>query len=94
VHRIYDTLPQILESGITVLLVEQDVSQAQRVATRLQCLLEGRTTLEGNPEDFTAEQIEAAYFGVSDPPGGRPPVPPGREPDPETLSGSQERGDS
>ncbi|MGH3170314.1 MAG: ABC transporter ATP-binding protein [Trebonia sp.] len=65
VQRIYDILPQILESGITVLLVEQDVSQARRVATRLQCLLEGRTTLEGEPGDFTPEQIEAAYFGVS-----------------------------
>jgi branched-chain amino acid transport system ATP-binding protein len=64
VQRIYDTLPQILESGITVLLVEQDVSQAQRVATHLQCLLEGHTTLEGKPEDFTSEQVEAAYFGA------------------------------
>jgi branched-chain amino acid transport system ATP-binding protein len=65
VQRIYGTLPQILESGITVLLVEQDVTQARRVATRLQCLLEGHTTLEGTPEDFTSGQIEAAYFGVN-----------------------------
>src|SRR5689334_3387231 len=41
VQRIYAMLPQILSSGITVLLVEQDVSQALRVATHLQCLLEG-----------------------------------------------------
>jgi branched-chain amino acid transport system ATP-binding protein len=65
VQRIYDMLPRILASGITVLLVEQDVSQARRVATRLQCLLEGRTTLEGRPEDFTSHQVEAAYFGAS-----------------------------
>jgi branched-chain amino acid transport system ATP-binding protein len=64
VQRIYDALPRILESGITVLLVEQDVSQARRVAGHLQCLLEGRTTLEGESEDFTPDQIEAAYFGV------------------------------
>ena len=49
VQRIYAMLPQVLESGITVLLVEQDVSQALRVATHLQCLLEGHTTLEGTP---------------------------------------------
>jgi branched-chain amino acid transport system ATP-binding protein len=65
VQRIYETLPQVLSSGITVLLVEHDVSQARRVATRLQCLLEGHTTLEGKPEDFTPEQIEAAYFGAT-----------------------------
>jgi branched-chain amino acid transport system ATP-binding protein len=75
VQRIYGTLPQILASGVTVLLVEQDVSQARRVATRLQCLLEGHSTLEGKPEDFTPERIEAAYFGVSADPGERPPTP-------------------
>jgi branched-chain amino acid transport system ATP-binding protein len=64
VQRIYAMLPQILESGITVLLVEQDVSQALRVATHLQCLLEGHTTLEGTPAEVTREQVEAAYFGA------------------------------
>ena len=64
VQRIYDVLPRILASGVTVLLVEQDVSQARRVASHLQCLLEGRTTLEGKPSDFTSEQVEAAYFGM------------------------------
>ncbi len=65
VQRIYGMLPQILASGLTVLLVEQDVSQALRVASHLQCLLEGRTTLEGKPSDVTAEQVEAAYFGLA-----------------------------
>jgi branched-chain amino acid transport system ATP-binding protein len=63
VQRIYAMMPQILESGLTVLLVEQDVSQALRVASRLQCLLEGHTTLEGRPSEVTPEQVEAAYFG-------------------------------
>jgi branched-chain amino acid transport system ATP-binding protein len=66
VQRIYGMLPQVLESGITVLLVEQDVSQALRVATHLQCLLEGHTMLEGTPAEVTREQVEAAYFGVTD----------------------------
>jgi branched-chain amino acid transport system ATP-binding protein len=66
VQRIYAMLPQVLESGVTVLIVEQDVSQALRVATHLQCLLEGRTTLQGTPADVTREQVEAAYFGVAD----------------------------
>jgi branched-chain amino acid transport system ATP-binding protein len=66
VQRIYETLPRILGSGVTVLLVEQDVSQALRVATHLQCLLEGHTTLEGTPAEVTRVQVEAAYFGVTD----------------------------
>jgi branched-chain amino acid transport system ATP-binding protein len=65
VQRIYGMLPQILSTGLTVLLVEQDVSQALRVASRIHCLLEGRTTLEGKPADVTAQQVEAAYFGLA-----------------------------
>jgi branched-chain amino acid transport system ATP-binding protein len=66
VQRIYGMLPHILATGLTVLLVEQDVSQALRVASHIQCLLEGRTTLEGRPGDVTPEQVEAAYFGLAD----------------------------
>jgi branched-chain amino acid transport system ATP-binding protein len=65
-QRIYSMLPQILATGLTVLLVEQDVSQALRVASHIHCLLEGRTTLEGTPADVTAERVEAAYFGLAE----------------------------
>ncbi len=64
VQRIYAMLPQILDTGLTVLLVEQDVSQALAVASRVHCLLEGRTTLEGEPGDLTPDRVEAAYFGL------------------------------
>jgi branched-chain amino acid transport system ATP-binding protein len=72
VQRIYGMLPQILATGLTVLLVEQDVSQALRVASRVHCLLEGRTTLEGQPGDLTPERVEAAYFGLGAGPAGGP----------------------
>jgi branched-chain amino acid transport system ATP-binding protein len=65
VQRIYGMLPQILATGLTVLLVEQDVSQALRVASHIHCLLEGRTTLLGTPAGVTADQVEAAYFGLA-----------------------------
>ena len=81
VQRIYGTMPQILASGITVLLVEQDVSQALRVASHLQCLLEGHTTLEGRPSDVTPQQVEAAYFGLAPQgPGSLGPTGPGSPP--------------
>ena len=65
VRQIYGLLPDLLAAGMTVLLVEQDVSQAIRVASRIECLLEGRSTLEGEPTEFSPEQIEAAYFGLA-----------------------------
>lgn len=64
VQQLYGALPEIAASGTTVLLVEQDVRQALRVADRIQCLLEGRTVLEGTAGSLTHEQIAAAYFGV------------------------------
>jgi branched-chain amino acid transport system ATP-binding protein len=79
VQRIYGMLPQILQTGLTVLLVEQDVSQALRVASHIQCLLEGRTTLEDKPENVTADQVEAAYFGLG---GSTPADPPGEGSEP------------
>jgi branched-chain amino acid transport system ATP-binding protein len=65
VRRIYSVLPELIRDGMAVLLVEQDVAQALRVANRFQCLLEGRTTLEGKPAEATTATIEAAYFGLA-----------------------------
>ncbi|MEU4163113.1 ABC transporter ATP-binding protein [Actinoplanes sp. NPDC026670] len=66
VRRIYQVLPDIVGSGTTALIVEQDVTQAMRVADRVHCLLEGRSVLRGRPQDLSAEQVEHAYFGIGD----------------------------
>jgi branched-chain amino acid transport system ATP-binding protein len=64
VEQIYAALPTITGQGTTVLVVEQDVNQSMRVADRVQCLLEGRTVLEGAPRDLSRSQIASAYFGI------------------------------
>lgn len=64
VEQIYQALPSITAQGTTVLVVEQDVNQALKVADRVQCLLEGRTVLEGAAGSFTRDQIASAYFGI------------------------------
>jgi len=64
VEKIYESMPAIVDAGTTVLLVEQDVGQAIKFADRITCLLEGRQVLEGSPDEFSSEQIFAAYFGV------------------------------
>lgn len=69
VQRIYAQLPDLLANGLSVLLVEQDVQQALRTASHMLCMLEGHTTLEGRPGEFTPQQIEAAYFGFAPDPG-------------------------
>ena len=65
VRRIYEVLPTIVEQGTSALIVEQDVSQALRVADHVHCLLEGRSVLDGAPAELSAEEIERAYFGIA-----------------------------
>jgi branched-chain amino acid transport system ATP-binding protein len=64
IEQIYAALPAITSQGTTVLVVEQDVNQSMKVADRVQCMLEGRTVLEGAPADLTRDQIASAYFGI------------------------------
>jgi len=64
IKEIYDALPAFTAEGMSVVIVEQDVSVAQRVSSRVVCLQEGRVSLEGPSDTLTREQISAAYFGV------------------------------
>jgi branched-chain amino acid transport system ATP-binding protein len=64
IKEIYDALPAICAEGMTVVIVEQDVSTAMRVAQRIYCLQEGRVSLHGASDQLTREQISAAYFGI------------------------------
>ena len=64
IKRIYEAFPALLDSGCTILLVEQDVQHVLTVASRVACFLEGRIVLQGAPSELTNEQITKAYFGV------------------------------
>ena len=63
VRDIFAAMPQIREGGTSVILVEQDISQAMAVSDRLYCLQEGRVSLTGRSADLKRAQISAAYFG-------------------------------
>jgi len=63
IKEIYDAMPAITAEGMSVVIVEQDVSVAQRVAQRVYCFQEGRVSLQGRSDELTREQISQAYFG-------------------------------
>jgi len=63
IRDLYQTLPRIKAAGTSVVLVEQDIVQAMKVADRVYCFQEGRLSLTGRPRDLTREQIHRAYFG-------------------------------
>jgi branched-chain amino acid transport system ATP-binding protein len=65
VDRVYSSLQKLMGSGVTIVLVEQDLNRALRVADRVICMLEGRFVAEGKTSEMTREQITAAYFGLN-----------------------------
>jgi branched-chain amino acid transport system ATP-binding protein len=64
VDRVYASLQSLLSSGTTIILVEQDLTRALRVAGRVICMLEGRISLEGEAAALTREAVTEAYFGL------------------------------
>lgn len=64
IEEMYAVLPRIRERGISMLIVEQDLGRALSVADRFYCLLEGRVTLSGRPQDTERDTIERHYFGL------------------------------
>ncbi|WP_299550481.1 ABC transporter ATP-binding protein [uncultured Tateyamaria sp.] len=65
IKTIYDALPGIIGGGMTALVVEQDISKALEVSSRVFCLQEGRVSLSGKTDHVTRDQITVAYFGVA-----------------------------
>jgi branched-chain amino acid transport system ATP-binding protein len=63
IRDIYAAMPRIRETGASVIVVEQDIGQALKVADRVYCFMEGRVTLSGRPADLSREAIHDAYFG-------------------------------
>jgi branched-chain amino acid transport system ATP-binding protein len=64
VEAVYRSLAGIIEEGATVVLVEQDLTRALRVAGRVICLLEGRVVLEGDAKSLDRDRVVGAYFGL------------------------------
>lgn len=64
IRDIYAAVPRIKASGASIIVVEQDIGQALKIADRLYCMMEGRVTLEGQPASLSREAIHDAYFGV------------------------------
>ena len=65
IKSLYAALGQITAEGTTIVLVEQDLTQALRAADRAYCLLEGRVALSGGADELSHDQIVAAYFGAA-----------------------------
>ena len=65
VHDMFAAIRRINAGGMSVLMVEQNVTMAMGVSTRAYVLEEGRIVAEGTPDDLLARpEIQRAYLGV------------------------------
>ncbi len=64
IRDIYQALPKIKAAGTSVVIVEQDIQQALKVADRIYCFQKGRISLAGHAAAFSRDEIHAAYFGT------------------------------
>jgi branched-chain amino acid transport system ATP-binding protein len=65
INRLYKTLQEIRDRGITILFVEQNVRRSLEEADRAYILEVGRVTLSGTAEELRGEEtVKKAYFGV------------------------------
>ena len=65
IKDIYAALPGIVGDGISAVIVEQDITKALSVSSRVYCLQEGRVSLEGASDSLSREDISRAYFGIA-----------------------------
>ena len=64
VREVYEVIEKIRESGITILLVEQNVNMAMRVADYMYVMEAGQLKIEGIPQEVMRdEDIKRAYLG-------------------------------
>jgi branched-chain amino acid transport system ATP-binding protein len=73
VEEIFLTIARLRDEGMTILLVEQNVQQALRLAEMGYVLENGRITLEGRASELLSNpEVQSAYLGVTAPaPGPR-----------------------
>jgi len=65
VEKILDTITEINEKGMTILLVEQNVQEALEIAHRAYVLEEGRITRAGSGNELMKdERIKEVYLGM------------------------------
>ncbi len=64
IKRVFEALVQINKLGTTIILVEQNVSSALKLANYAYVLRQGQVGLEGTPEELIAnERVRALYLG-------------------------------
>ncbi|MFN2465451.1 MAG: ABC transporter ATP-binding protein [Candidatus Dormibacteria bacterium] len=79
VADVLSVLATLKTDGMTIILVDQFVREALRVADRAAVMEQGRIVLEGSVGELSSDRIAAAYLGADSTKLDVPPVAPGRD---------------
>ncbi len=63
VQDIYKTLESVSATGVSLIVVEQDINQAIKSSDSFLCMREGEIVLKGTRESANRTEIAHAYFG-------------------------------
>jgi branched-chain amino acid transport system ATP-binding protein len=64
VDMLYASLQQVIQTGTTIVLVEQELDRAMSTASRVVCMLEGLVVLEGESRSLARDQVTDAFFSL------------------------------
>jgi len=64
IKDIYARVKELNGTGMTIVLVEQDVRRSLKQSRRAYVMLKGKVVLEGNSNELTEEEVSKAYFGM------------------------------
>ena len=64
INDIYDKLKEIAETGLTMLIVEQNVTRSLSASDYAYVILEGKVVMEGKSNELKEDDVNDAYFGI------------------------------
>lgn len=64
INDIYDKLQEIAATGLTMLIVEQNVNRSLSASDYAYVVLEGKIVMEGKSKDLNVDEVNDAYFGI------------------------------
>lgn len=64
INDIYEKLKEIAATGLTMLIVEQNVNRSLESSDYAYVILEGKVVMEGKSKELNVDEVNDAYFGI------------------------------
>lgn len=65
INDIYEKLKEIADTGLTMLIVEQDVNRSLKSSDYAYVVLEGKIVMQGKFKELSVDEVNDAYFGIN-----------------------------